>query len=217
MPRKRARAARRRRARPFAVRGRARARPRSFESGGSEGMSEAILFDRDQVERLERPRRPPEAAARIGAALGRCRPRLRGGRDAGSPRRSGSTTETRACLATSKDRAIFRDHGRYIHVTTYAPDEDDEGRVDLARVRRGRALGRHRSRQADPRARGVRRARLGLRRHGLAGRPGLPGGAAGMGARVVLGRVRADGAAAGGVRHRRDARRGEAEQATSSS
>jgi magnesium transporter len=36
---------------------------------------------------------------------------------------------TRDCLADSKDRAIFRDHGRYIHVTTYAPKVDDEGEL----------------------------------------------------------------------------------------
>ncbi len=88
-------------------------------------MSEAILFDRDQVERLndiaERPKRlgrsellwvdvdrgSEEEARRVAETFGLDR-------------------ETRACLATSKDRAIFRDHGRYIHVTTYAPDEDDE-------------------------------------------------------------------------------------------
>ena len=33
----------------------------------------------------------------------------------------GLDSETRACLSDSKDRAVFKDHGRYIHVTTYAP------------------------------------------------------------------------------------------------
>ena len=28
-----------------------------------------------------------------------------------------------------EDRAVFKDHGRYIHVTTYAPDESDEGEL----------------------------------------------------------------------------------------
>ena len=41
----------------------------------------------------------------------------------------GSIASTRDCLADSEDRAIFRDHGRYIHVTTYAPNEDDEGKL----------------------------------------------------------------------------------------
>ena len=91
-------------------------------------MSDAILFDRDQVERLsdidDRPKRlrgsellwvdvdrdSEEDADRVAEAFGLDR-------------------ETRDCLATSKDRALFRDHGRYIHVTTYAPDEDDEGEL----------------------------------------------------------------------------------------
>jgi magnesium transporter len=91
-------------------------------------MSDAILFDRDQVERLDdiedRPRR------------------LRGGRllwvdvDRHSEdeahrvaRAFGLDNATRECLAESKDHPVFKDHGRYIHVTTYAPNEDDEGEL----------------------------------------------------------------------------------------
>ena len=91
-------------------------------------MSDAILFDRDQVERLDdisdRPRR------------------LRGGkllwvdidRDSEDDARRvaeafGLDSATRECLADSNDRAVFKDHGRYIHVTTYAPNEDDEGEL----------------------------------------------------------------------------------------
>jgi len=91
-------------------------------------MSEAILFDRDQVEHLddldERPRRlsrgkllwvdvdrnSEEDAHRVAEAFG-------------------LDSATRECLADSKDRAVFKDHGRYIHVTTYAPDEGDEGEL----------------------------------------------------------------------------------------
>jgi Mg2+ and Co2+ transporter CorA len=36
---------------------------------------------------------------------------------------------TRECLANSNERAIFNDHGRYIHVTTYAASEEDEGKL----------------------------------------------------------------------------------------
>jgi magnesium transporter len=89
-------------------------------------LSDAILFDRDKVERLndlsERPRRlrgdkllwvdvdrqSEESADAVAEAFG-------------------LDTDTRECLANSKDRAVFHDRGRYIHVTTYAPDEDDEG------------------------------------------------------------------------------------------
>ena len=89
-------------------------------------MSEAILFDRDRVERLDDIADRPK--------------RLRGSEllwvdvDRGSDEDTDRVAdafeldrETRECLVTSKDRAIFRDHGRYIHVTAYAPDEQDEG------------------------------------------------------------------------------------------
>ena len=91
-------------------------------------MSAAILFDRDQVERLD--------------DLGKRPRRLRGGKllwvDVGRNSEDeahrvaeafGLDSATRDCLTGSKDRAVFKDHGRYIHVTTYAPDEDDEGEL----------------------------------------------------------------------------------------
>ena len=91
-------------------------------------MSEAILFDRDQVERLDdlsdRPRRlgrskllwvdvdreSEESAKAVAEAFG-------------------LDTRTEECLATSTERAVFHDHGRYIHVTTYAPNPEDEGEL----------------------------------------------------------------------------------------
>jgi magnesium transporter len=90
-------------------------------------MSEAMLFDRDQVERLDiedRPRRlgrgkllwvdveraSEENADRVAEAFGLDR-------------------KTRDSLAKSRNVAKFHDYGRYIHVTTYAPDEDDEGEL----------------------------------------------------------------------------------------
>jgi magnesium transporter len=91
-------------------------------------MSDTILFDRDQVEKLDdlgdRPKRlrgdkllwvdldrdSEQEAHRVAEAFGL---------DSG----------TSHCLANSNERAVFNDHGRYIHVTTYAPDEDDEGEL----------------------------------------------------------------------------------------
>ena len=91
-------------------------------------MSETILFDRDDVEHLDdiddRPRRlsrgkllwvdvdrdSTEEAQRVAEAFG-------------------LDSATRECLADSNNRAVFKDHGRYIHVTTYAPDEDNEGEL----------------------------------------------------------------------------------------
>jgi magnesium transporter len=91
-------------------------------------VSDAILFDRDKVQRLDdlgdRPRR------------------LRGSKllwvdvDRESEESADAVAETfgldddtRDCLASSDDRAVFHDYGRYIHVTTYAPDEENEGEL----------------------------------------------------------------------------------------
>jgi magnesium transporter len=91
-------------------------------------MSDAILFDRDQVEKLDdlgdRPKRV-RGGRLLWVDVDRC--------SEDEARRVaeefGLDSETRACLTDSKDRAVFKDHGRYIHVTTYAPDEDDEGEL----------------------------------------------------------------------------------------
>jgi magnesium transporter len=91
-------------------------------------VSDAILFDRDKVQRLDdlgdRPRRlsgskllwvdvdreSKESADAVAETFG-------------------LDENTRDCLASSDDRAVFHDYGRYIHVTTYAPDEDSEGEL----------------------------------------------------------------------------------------
>ena len=91
-------------------------------------MSDAILFDRDKVERLDdiadRPRRLR------GATL------LWVDVDRESKESADVVAEafdldraTRDCLANSNQRAVFHDRGRYIHVTTYAPNEDDHGEL----------------------------------------------------------------------------------------
>ena len=91
-------------------------------------MSQAILFERDEVERLDdlasRPRRlhgkqllwvdadrdSEEDAARVADALG-------------------LDDETRESLIASDGRATFHDHGRYIRVTAFAPDEKEDGEL----------------------------------------------------------------------------------------
>jgi magnesium transporter len=88
----------------------------------------AILFDRDQVDHLE------ELSQRPG--------RLRGskllwvdlhdGAELGADQVADELDlddETRHCLATPNEKACFKDYGRYIHLTTYAPHEDDEGEL----------------------------------------------------------------------------------------
>jgi len=87
-------------------------------------MSGAILFDRDQVERL------PDLSARPM--------RLRGSKllwvdiDRRDDDRVDDVAEafdlddqTRDKLAASEGKAVFRDFGRYLHVTTYSPCADD--------------------------------------------------------------------------------------------
>ena len=91
-------------------------------------MTEAILFDRDDVQKLDdvtdRPRR-----------LGRGK-LLWVDVDRESEIAADAVAEafdlderTRDCLASSAERAVLHDHGRYIHVTTYAPDPEDEGEL----------------------------------------------------------------------------------------
>jgi magnesium transporter len=87
--------------------------------------SQVVLFDRDRVEHLDglsdRPRRlsgsrllwvdldrqSEEAVSRVA-------------------REFGLDDETRDALARSKDRALFHDHDHYIHVTLYAPRQEDD-------------------------------------------------------------------------------------------
>jgi magnesium transporter len=92
-------------------------------------VSDALLFERDQVEHLER-------LAEVGSE------RLSGSRllwvdlDAGSDGDATAVAEllapdpnTATCLANPNERACFNDHGRYLHITTYAPREDTEGEL----------------------------------------------------------------------------------------
>jgi len=90
-------------------------------------VSDAILFEGDQVERLE-------GLAGVG--------RLGGSKllwvdiHAGSVMGADEVAEffaldakTGKCLARPHERAGFEDHGRYIHITAYAPREDEQGEL----------------------------------------------------------------------------------------
>jgi len=90
-------------------------------------MTDAILFDQDSVEHLDHLDD---------------RPRLSGSKllwvdvdrsDGASPEEVAEAFDldahTRDCLARSKNKAFFVDHGRYIHATTFAPREDEEGEL----------------------------------------------------------------------------------------
>ena len=90
-------------------------------------MSQAILFDGDEVTQLdafsERPRRlsssmllwvdvarEPDDVREVAEGLG-------------------IDDETRELLVRSGDRAHFEDHGTYIHLSTFAPSEEHEGEL----------------------------------------------------------------------------------------
>jgi magnesium transporter len=88
----------------------------------------AIVFDRDKVDQLEaisdRPRRLR------GSMLLWIDLHDGSGYDADQVAEAlDLDDQTRACLAGPSERACFEDHGRYIHLTTYAPHEDDEGEL----------------------------------------------------------------------------------------
>ena len=92
---------------------------------------EAILFDRSEVERLDDlPDRPHGLK---GSKL------LWVDIDRSDAERAATVAEafdlddaTRERLASSSGRARFHDYGRYIHVTTFSPsEEDDEDEDDL--------------------------------------------------------------------------------------
>ena len=91
-------------------------------------MSEAILFDRHKVQRLDdiadRPRR-----LRGSTLLWVDVERGSSAAADAAAEAFGLDDDTRDSLATSQDGAVFHDRGRYIHVTTYAPDEDEEGEL----------------------------------------------------------------------------------------
>jgi Mg2+ and Co2+ transporter CorA len=91
-------------------------------------MSEAILFDRDAVDHLnglsERPRRL-RGSQLLWVDIHR--ESKFSGAEIGEAFELDDTT----CEYLSKphERPVFDDHGRYIHITTYAPREEDEGEL----------------------------------------------------------------------------------------
>ena len=88
----------------------------------------AILFDRNQLERLK------DLSERPGRLSGSklLWVDVHEGSEFGAEEVAEALDlddETRRCLASPNEQACFNDYGRYIHVTTYAPREDDEGEL----------------------------------------------------------------------------------------
>ena len=91
-------------------------------------MSDAILFDGDRVDHLEdlseRPRRL-RGEKLLWVDLHR-------GSEVGASEVAETfdlDDQTRDYLAQPSKNPVFSDFGRYIHITTYAPREDDEGEL----------------------------------------------------------------------------------------
>jgi magnesium transporter len=93
-------------------------------------MSGAILFDRNEVEHLDsladRPKRL-KGSKLLWVDIDR-----RSDDSADEVAKAFELGEaTRGRLASSDDRPVFQDCGRYIHVTTYSPCEEDDKEDDL--------------------------------------------------------------------------------------
>jgi Mg2+ and Co2+ transporter CorA len=91
-------------------------------------MSEAILFDREAVDHLNDLSERPQRLRRSQL--------LWVDVDRGSEIDTVEIAQafdldnmTRDYLSAPHERPVFNDHGHYIHITTYAPREDDEGEL----------------------------------------------------------------------------------------
>jgi magnesium transporter len=92
------------------------------------GRSNAILFDRERVQHLgalgDRPRRL-SGAKLLWVDVHRGS-QISAGEVADA---FGIDEQTQKYLESPHDSPVFNDHGRYIHITTYSPREDDEGEL----------------------------------------------------------------------------------------
>ena len=142
----------------------------------------AILFDRDKVEHLgDLSDRPGRLS---GSKL--LWVDLHDGSEFSADEVAeelGLDDETRRCLATPNEKACFNDYGRYIHITTYAPREDDEGELHALECVVGQNWVVTAHDRPIPVLDEFADRVSGLRRHRLPRRPELPRCAARMGAR----------------------------------
>ena len=94
-----------------------------------EATSAAILFDRDRVERLASLAEIPDS---LGDSTLLWVDLQHRGSEIGVDEVADAFSlddQTREFLATPPESAVFDDHGRYLHITTYAPREDEEGEL----------------------------------------------------------------------------------------
>jgi Mg2+ and Co2+ transporter CorA len=92
-------------------------------------MSEAILFERDRVDRLDSLADLPDRLA--DSNLLWVDLQHQGSEISADDVADAFTLDdrTRDYLAAPPDSAVFDDHGRYLHITTYAPHHDEEGEL----------------------------------------------------------------------------------------
>jgi magnesium transporter len=91
-------------------------------------MSDVILFDREKVDHLEAL---PDDLGRLGGSK-LLWVDLHRGSDVSAAKVAeafGLDDRTGGYLASPNKKPVFQDRGRYIHITTYAPREDDEGEL----------------------------------------------------------------------------------------
>ena len=174
-----ARAGSRRRAEAEGRRGRSgrrRRRGRRHERRDAARMSETILFDRDQVERLDdlgdRPRR-----LNRGSSSGSTSTASRRRTPTRLPRRSGSIPGRASVWRARPNARSFTTMG----ATSTSPPTRRTRATSAGELRRARCvvseqLGHHRAQRSDPGPRGVRGARVRLRRHGSLDGPGFLAG-----------------------------------------
>ena len=92
-------------------------------------MSDAILFDGEQVEHFDDLRELGSTRLSGSKLLW---VDIHAGSDVDAEEVAeffGLDAETTSHLSNPNHHASFEDHGRYIHVTTYAPGDDDEGEL----------------------------------------------------------------------------------------
>jgi magnesium transporter len=91
-------------------------------------MSQAILFDRDEVEHLHDLSARPRRLGGSKLLWVDLHPSSEIGGDEVAAAFD-LDDQTRDSIVSPHERAVFHDHGRYIHITAYTPREDKEGEL----------------------------------------------------------------------------------------
>ena len=169
-------------------------------------MSAAILFDRDRVDRLDSLADVPN---RLGdSELLWVEGLQHEGSEIGADEVADAfelDDRTRERLAAPPDAAVFDDHGRYIHVTTYAPRQDEEGELHAVECVVGQNWVVTAHERPIPVLEDFAQRVSGSGDTGSLDGPSFLAALLEWVLGFIHGRIRADGGAARGIRCRRDA------------